>query len=58
MALKSSSATENRPVEPHPIDKVLTFPQMFAGARQHVLSRYAGVVAVPLIVGTALKQNP
>ena len=54
MAVKSSSAV----ADVHPIDEVLPFPQMFAYALQHVLSMYAGVVAVPPIVGTALKLSP
>ncbi len=42
----------------HPVDEVLPFPQMFVYGLQHVLSMYAGVVAVPLIIGTALKLSP
>ncbi|MEO6790877.1 MAG: nucleobase:cation symporter-2 family protein [Ornithinibacter sp.] len=40
--------------EIHPVDEVLPVPQMFIYGLQHVLSMYAGVVAVPLIVGNAL----
>ncbi len=40
--------------EKHPVDEVLPVPQMFLYGLQHVLSMYAGVVAVPLIVGSAL----
>ena len=40
--------------EKHPVDEVLPVPQMFIYGLQHVLSMYAGVVAVPLIVGNAL----
>ncbi len=43
--------------EKHPVDQTLPFPQMFTYGLQHVLSMYAGVVAVPLIVGTALKLS-
>lgn len=43
--------------EDHPVDEVLPFGQMFVYGLQHVLSMYAGVVAVPLIVGTALKLS-
>ena len=43
--------------ERHPVDEVLPLPQMFLYGLQHVLSMYAGVVAVPLIVGTALKLS-
>jgi xanthine permease len=43
------------PTEPtHPVDEVLPVPQMLLYGLQHVLSMYAGVVAVPLIVGSAL----
>ena len=42
----------------HPVDQVLPAPQMFLYGLQHVLSMYAGVVAVPLIIGTALKLSP
>jgi xanthine permease len=43
--------------EKHPVDQVLPFGQMFVYGLQHVLSMYAGVVAVPLIVGSALKLS-
>ena len=43
--------------EDHPVNEVLPFGQMFVYGLQHVLSVYAGVVAVPLIVGTALKLS-
>jgi len=51
-----SSDTETV-TEKHPVDQTLPFPQMFTYGLQHVLSMYAGVVAVPLIVGTALKLS-
>ena len=51
-----SSDTETV-TEKHPVDQALPFPQMFTYGLQHVLSMYAGVVAVPLIVGTALKLS-
>lgn len=38
----------------HPVDEVLPLPQLLLYGLQHVLSMYAGVVAVPLIVGGAL----
>jgi uric acid transporter len=40
---------------PHPVDAVLPLPQMLAVGLQHVLVMYAGAIAVPLIVGGALK---
>jgi len=39
----------------HPIDEILPYPQMAAVGLQHVLVMYAGAIAVPLIVGGALK---
>lgn len=42
------------PAPRHPVDEVLPVPQLFLYGLQHVLSMYAGVVAVPLIVGGAL----
>jgi xanthine permease len=37
----------------HPVDEVLPIGQMLVYGLQHVMSMYAGVVAVPLIVGNA-----
>lgn len=42
----------------HPVDEVLPISQMSLYGLQHVLSMYAGVVAVPLIVGGALGLSP
>ncbi len=42
----------------HPVDEILPPGPMFVYGLQHVLSMYAGVVAVPLVVGTALKLSP
>ncbi len=39
----------------HPVDEVLPAPKMALFGLQHVLSMYAGVIAVPLILGTALE---
>ena len=41
-------------VDRHPVDQMLPVGQLFLYGLQHVMSMYAGVVAVPLIVGTAL----
>jgi len=43
---------------PHPVDALLPVTSMLVYGLQHVMSMYAGVVAVPLIVGTALKLSP
>ncbi|WP_246026595.1 nucleobase:cation symporter-2 family protein [Paracoccus luteus] len=40
------------------VDEVLPAPRMFALGLQHVLVMYAGAIAVPLIVGRALKLPP
>ncbi|MET0677008.1 MAG: nucleobase:cation symporter-2 family protein [Bradyrhizobium sp.] len=44
--------------EIHPVDQVLPVPRMVALGLQHVLVMYAGAVAVPLIIGRALKLPP
>ncbi len=42
----------------HPVDEFLPPPKLFTLGLQHVLVMYAGAVAVPLIVGRALKLDP
>jgi NCS2 family nucleobase:cation symporter-2 len=42
----------------HPVDEILPPPKLFTLGLQHVLVMYAGAVAVPLIVGRALKLDP
>jgi uric acid transporter len=42
----------------HPVDQVLPLPRLLALGLQHVLVMYAGAVAVPLIIGRALKLPP
>jgi uric acid transporter len=42
----------------HPVDEVLPVPQLLVLGVQHVLVMYAGAVAVPLILGRALKLSP
>ena len=42
----------------HPVDEMLAPPKLFTLGLQHVLVMYAGAVAVPLIVGRALKLDP
>jgi uric acid transporter len=42
----------------HPVDEILPSPKLFTLGLQHVLVMYAGAVAVPLIVGRALKLEP
>ncbi|MDP4299879.1 nucleobase:cation symporter-2 family protein [Leptothrix discophora] len=42
----------------HPVDEKLPTPRLVALGFQHVLVMYAGAIAVPLIVGRALKLSP
>lgn len=42
----------------HPVDEKLPLPKLVPLALQHVLVMYAGAVAVPLIIGRALKLPP
>jgi uric acid transporter len=42
----------------HPVDEILPVPRLAALGLQHVLVMYAGAIAVPLIVGRALKLTP
>ncbi len=42
----------------HPVDERLPTPRLAALGLQHVLVMYAGAIAVPLIVGRALKLAP
>lgn len=42
----------------HPVDERLPYPRLFTLGLQHVLVLYAGAVAVPLIIGGALKLSP
>lgn len=41
-----------------PVDEVLPAPRLAALGIQHVLVMYAGAIAVPLIIGRALKLSP
>lgn len=45
-------------VSVHPVDEMLPTPRLLALGLQHVLVMYAGAVAVPLIIGRALKLPP
>lgn len=42
----------------HPVDEVPPARHLLAFGLQHVLAMYAGAVAVPLIVGSAMKLSP
>ena len=54
-----STDTVHPPVgDVHPVDEVLPMGKLATLGLQHVLVMYAGAVAVPLIVGRALKLDP
>ncbi len=42
----------------HPVDEKIPLPKLAPLALQHVLVMYAGAIAVPLIIGRALKLPP
>ncbi len=42
----------------HPVDEKLPVPRLAVLGIQHVLVMYAGAIAVPLIIGRALKLSP
>ena len=42
----------------HPVDERLPLAELIPLGLQHVLVMYAGAVAVPLIIGRALKLPP
>ena len=44
--------------QPHVVDEVFPTPRLLTLGLQHVLVMYAGAVAVPLIIGRALKLPP
>ncbi|MEU4658951.1 nucleobase:cation symporter-2 family protein [Streptomyces sp. NPDC023723] len=46
------------PTSVHPVDEIPPVRQLAAFGLQHVLAMYAGAVAVPLIVGGAMKLPP
>jgi xanthine/uracil permease len=51
----SNASATIAPESVHPVDQILPVGQMLAVGLQHVLVMYAGAIAVPLIVGGALK---
>ena len=50
-------ATNDQDRVVHPVDRVLPIGQLLIYGLQHVLAMYAGAVAVPLIVASALKLS-
>jgi uric acid transporter len=55
---KPASATAEADGLVHPVDEVLGLHRLIPLGIQHVLVMYAGAVAVPLIIGRALKLPP
>ena len=53
MARKPKRDRESRTAV-HPVDERMPVGQLLLYGLQHVMSMYAGVIAVPLIVGSAL----
>ena len=51
----TTSTTNHSPPAVHPVDEKLPLPKLTALGLQHVLVMYAGAIAVPLIIGNALK---
>ncbi|WP_294254156.1 nucleobase:cation symporter-2 family protein [uncultured Comamonas sp.] len=51
----TTSTAIHSPPAVHPVDEKLPLPQLAALGLQHVLVMYAGAIAVPLIIGSALK---
>jgi NCS2 family nucleobase:cation symporter-2 len=54
----STTASASQVSGDHAVDEVLPAPKLFALGLQHVLVMYAGAIAVPLIIGRALKLPP
>ncbi len=53
-SMTTRTASQDAP-RVHPVDEVLPLPKMVVLGLQHVLVMYAGALAVPLIIGGALK---
>ncbi|MBE3558454.1 MAG: purine permease [Ktedonobacteraceae bacterium] len=54
---KAALAAKDQSQSIHPVDQMLPLSQLLIYGLQHVLAMYAGAVAVPLIVGSALKLS-
>jgi NCS2 family nucleobase:cation symporter-2 len=54
-ATLAAAVRDTAPAGVHPVDERLPWRHLFALGMQHVLVMYAGAVAVPLIIGGALK---
>src|SRR5580700_3682523 len=58
MSLGNTLAGPEMAKDVHPVDQFLPIPKLLTLGLQHVLVMYAGAVAVPLILGRALKMSP
>src|SRR5258705_1095580 len=58
MPSRTSRKDQFMSTEIHPVDQMLPAPGLLALGLQHVMVMYAGAVAVPLIIGRALKLSP
>jgi xanthine/uracil permease len=58
MLMPNAQAFPTQGAQIHPVDQLLPLGQLVTLGIQHVLLMYAGSVAVPLIVGRALKLTP
>src|SRR5258708_37234004 len=56
--VRLGGASMTTTTEIHPVDQILPTPGLLAVGLQRVLVMYAGAVAVPLIIGRALKLPP
>ncbi|MEV7323206.1 nucleobase:cation symporter-2 family protein [Streptomyces sp. NPDC093970] len=56
--MSATPAPAPAPSPVHPVDEVPPLRELAAYGLQHVLAMYAGAVAVPLIVGGALRLSP
>ncbi|HKT57103.1 MAG TPA: solute carrier family 23 protein, partial [Microbacterium sp.] len=52
--LKALRARANGQVQVHPVDEILPIGKLFTLGMQHMLAAYAGIIAPPFIIGTAL----
>ncbi|MDP5228241.1 MULTISPECIES: nucleobase:cation symporter-2 family protein [Arthrobacter] len=52
--LKTLGRGAGRDAETHPVDEMLPLGKLFTLGAQHMLAAYAGIIAPPFIIGTAL----
>lgn len=57
MSVIGATSQSERSRKPHPVDEVLPAPRLVILGVQHLFIMYAGAVAVPLLVGSALNLS-